>query len=300
MRAMKRFLSPLVVIFSLFIGTGIAAAAIRAASLSAARIVLETGGGSIFVSSVSGIGFAGKGPPQGKNAAPPAATPVDVKFNAEPQSEGLSRANAYLSGKAATMDATIKLLDFNNAVKQVISLGIAPILELQLPGGDAQEAKMPVAFRFRLQPRALSIQPGSGTLAADAQLKAKSILSSNFRVSVNGIAEQYAMQVLPATVRRVGKELQISGLGVTLPQTQALSGEWQKWSELSLAGAGSDKEREKTLKVEYLDATLATVVLTLEFTGVGIEAMELQKLEASSDQAPRVTFRMYARGVTLK
>jgi hypothetical protein len=294
---MKHLLSPLVLSLLLFAGTNAALAATKAASVTVSRMMLDTGGGSIFVTSTSGLGFTGKAPSAAKSATRSTPTPVDIRFNAEPQSEGMARALAYLSGKNTALDATLKLLDFNYAVTQQIDLGNSAIVELELPGANATEAKRPAVFRMRLQPNQLSVQPGAGSVVPEMPTKSKQALGSNFRVSINDVAEPSVIQVLPAVVKRTGKDLQISGLGVALPQAQAFSGEWQKWSALALAGG---EPSEKTLRVEYLDAALTTVLLTLEYTGVGIISMDVPGFEANSNQVARVTFGLYARGVSIK
>jgi hypothetical protein len=293
---MKRFLNPLALSLVLFAGSDIAIAATKAVTGSTARVVLETGTGTILVASSSGLGF-GKATTPAKNTGHPTPTPVDIRFNAEPQSEGMARAIAYLGGKGAAIDASLKLLDFNYAVKQEISLGNSAIVELELPGANAANAKQPVTFRMRLQPSQLNVQPGGTTVAPESAVKSKVALSSNFRVSINGVAEPNVVQVLPAVVKRVGKELQITGLGVALPQTDALSGDWQKWAGLALAGG---EQPEKALRIEYLDPSLKTVLLTLDFSDVGIVSMDMPDYDGNSDNALRVTFGMSARGVSIK
>jgi hypothetical protein len=298
---MKRLFSPLVLtVFlsaSFLASTDVATAAIKTSAVSAMRMVLDTGGGSVFVTSASGLGFAGKASTQGKSGGALAPTPVDVRFNAEAKSEGLARVLAFLGNKGSSMDARLKLLDLNYAVKQQITLGNSSIVEVELPGADAQDAKRPVTFRMRLQPSQLSAQPGADSVAPESPGKAKQIVASNFRVSINGVAEPNVSQVSPAVVKRIGKDLQISGLGVTLSQAAALSGEWQKWSAIALAGG---EQPDKSLRVEYLDATLATVLLTVDFNSVAIVSMAMPDLEANSDQIARVTFGLSARSVSIK
>ncbi len=298
---MKRLLRPLVLTCllsaSFFAGTDIATAATKAVYAGAMKMVLNTGSGNVFASSISGLGFAGKTATQTKSAGAPSLTPVDVRFNADPQSEGMTRVLAYLAGKGTSLDASVKLLDMNYAVKQQIILGNSSIVELELPGGNATEAKQPATFRMRLQPSQLNVQAGTDSVTAESQGKTKAILASNFRVSVNGVAEPNVVQVLSAVVKRVGKDLQISGLGVSLPQTQALSGEWQKWSATALSGG---EQPEKTLRIEYLDPALTAVLLTVEFSDVNIVSMDLPDFEANSDKVARVTFGLSARGVSIK
>lgn len=292
---MTRVFRPLIVIASLLASTSLAAAAVKA-TYSATRFVLEVAGTPVAVSSASGLGFA-KSSNQSKGAAASTLTPVDVRYPVEAQSEGLARVVSFLAGTTAPFDATLKVLDMNNGIKQLFELGQASITELELPGASAKESKKALEFRLRLQPSKFNVLPGSGTQAAAAATKAKALLSSNFRVSVDGVASASVIAVSPCVVKKGGRE--ITGLAVKVPLNDGVSGDWWKWAQGSL-GSKDIKASEKVLRVEYLDPSLANVLLTVDFSGASVETMEVATLVANSDEVLDVSFGLSARSVQIR
>jgi hypothetical protein len=281
---MKRLLTPLILAVSLVTGSGIAAAAIKA-STSTGRTLLSTSSGNVMLSSAAGVGFATKGGKAGAQAAP-----VDVRFAVEPQSEGLNWVTDFLAGKPPTLDASLQLLDQNYKVQQSFRLGASSLVEVELPGADAVNSKQALEFRIRLQPSQLKLESAGGDAAPTKSSKTAKLLGSNFRVSVDGVADPYVAAVSPVVVRRGGRE--ISGLAVTLPLSQGLTGQWWKWAQ--------EGGKEQTLRVEYLDASLKTVLLTVDFKGVTVASMQVDELDSSAEQSARVSYRLNASGVSLK
>lgn len=281
---MKRLLTPLLLTACLITGSGIAAAAIKA-STSTGRTALSTPDGSVMLSTASGVGFASKG---GKAGAQ--ATPIDVRFPVEPQSVGMNWVIDFLAGKPPTLDASLQLLDQNYKIQQSFRLGSSSLVEVELPGADAANGKQALEFRVRLQPSQLKVESDGGDAAPAKNSKATKLLGSNFRVSVDGATDPYVAAVSPVVVRRAGRE--ISGLGVTLPLSQGLSGQWLKWAQ--------DGGKEKTLRIEYLDASLKTVLLTVDFSGVTLASMQVDELDSTAEQSVRVSYRLNAGGVSLK
>jgi hypothetical protein len=164
-------------------------------------------------------------------------------------------------------------------------------LELELPGADASDNKRALEFRLRLQPTQLSVQPGSGKAATSAGKGAK-LSAANFRVSLDGVAQTYVTRVSPTVVRRSGKAVQVSGFDVTLPLAQGLAGDWWKWAQTGGAG--------RTLKIEYLDPALKAALLTVDYTGVGIESVEFSDLASGSDKTTQISYQLSADGVVVK
>jgi hypothetical protein len=293
--AMTRKFRSLIVIATLMASTGLAAAAVKA-TYSATRFVLELAGSPVNISAASGLGFA-KSSSQNKGAS--AATPasVDIRYPVDTQSEGFARVVSFLGGTTTPFDATLKVIDMNNGIKQLFELGQASITELELPGASAKDSKKALEFRLRLQPSKFNVVPGSGTQAATATGKTKALLSSNFRVSVDGVASASVMTVAPCIVKKGGRE--ITGLAVTVPLNDGVSGDWWKWAQGSLASKDV-KASEKVLRVEYLDPSLTNVLLTVDFNGTSVETMDIASLEANADQVLDVSFGLSARSVQIR
>ena len=300
---MKKIWTPFVLVCSLLAGGeilsggAVAQAAIKASGQVYANVVLDLGGGTTLLQSVAGLGFVDSAGAASK-ANRPTPTPVDVWFSLDPKSEAFTRAREYLSGKSAPFPASVQLADMNYGVKQVFNLGSAAIAELEFPGADASAKERP-ALRLRLQPESLSMAPGGGTVKqAGVNSKAAAVQSSNFRVSIDGAAAPEVIAVSPWIVRRAGSGLQISGLAVTVPLAQALTGTWLKWSEDALGG--KPQADQKTLVLEYLDPGLKTTLMTFEFGRVSLTALSVPKLGSNAEQMAKATFQFSASELQVK
>lgn len=285
---MKRLLSSLVLVASLCTAAGVAVAAIKAGTAASGRAVLSTSAGSAMLSSATGIGVVRRG---GKSAPQPNA--FDVRFPVEPKSDGMKWVTGFLTGKTApTLDASLQLVDQNYKVQQLLSLGSTSIVELELPGADAKASKQILEFRLRLQPSQLKLDPAQGEAVTNSGGKVSKLTAGAFRVSIDGAADQFVTAVSPAVVRRSGSGVMINGLAVTLPLAQALTGDWWKWAQ--------DPDREKTLRIEYLDASLKSALLTVDFKGVGIESFQISDLGAGAETQSEISYRLTALGVSLR
>jgi hypothetical protein len=70
---------------------------------------------------------------------------------------------------------------------------------------------------------------------------------------------------------------------------------WQDW--LNKMVVQGDSKQEKTMRVEFLDATLKNPVAAIDLSGVGIVAIRTPKVEPNADTIARVEIELYAEQV---
>jgi hypothetical protein len=138
------------------------------------------------------------------------------------------------------------------------------------------------------------------TLAAPPKplQKAKAILSSQFRVVIDGVDATVVRKVdafgYGPAVPGTNAAPVVSDLEMTISEAGIAT--WEQWF------AEFVRNRDGKLRngrLELLDATAANVLLTVKLTGIGLHSLELAPFESTADAIRRATARMFVQGMEL-
>ena len=77
-------------------------------------------------------------------------------------------------------------------------------------------------------------------------------------------------------------------------------GKCLKWHESFVIDGKNSTDQERTGRLQYLSQDLKTVLLTVNFTGLGIFKLTPEKVEAGSENIRRVRAEMYCENIQLE
>jgi hypothetical protein len=221
--------------------------------------------------------------------------------------------NNTLKGNAQRVSGEIAIADFNGTVQRRLTFSNALVTEMGIPALDAA-AKELAYVEVALTPEtSRSDEKGGGKVAADLIKGQKKSALANFRLAIDGldqackrinkvealvvkqsvVVDQIGITREPA--KQPGK-LEFPNLVFTVPMLDAP--EFQKWhKEFVIDGLnGDDKERSGSL--DLLAPDLATAVLTVKFSNLGIFA--LAPVAASGDTAASMKAELYCESMSLE
>ena len=92
--------------------------------------------------------------------------------------------------------------------------------------------------------------------------------------------------------------LEIPNLVVTMAESHA--DEFYDWHRSFVIEGRSGQDQEKTGQLEYLSQDLGSVLLTLNFAGLGIFKLTPEKVEAGSENIRRMKAEMYCESIQFK
>lgn len=221
-----------------------------------------------------------------------------------------------LSGDHKRMNGEIAVADFSGAVQRRVVFQNALVSELNIPALDGASKEM-AYVDVTLAPEHTSMQEGGGAKVGTELMKTaqKRSLLANFRLSIDGL-EQACKRVSKVEALVVKQSVQTDAIGserefmrapgkieipnlvFTVPVADAA--ELQKWhKDFVIDGNnGDDKERGGTL--ELLTPDLASSLLVLKFSNLGIFALSPVAAAAGSDAVARMQAELYCESLSLE
>ncbi len=209
--------------------------------------------------------------------------------------------------------------DFDFKERSRRSFFSALIAEVGFPGCDAS-SKSSSVLTIKITPERIDYKKGdghsfSGSQAQDQMTKQKRWVSSNFKFSLDRFPDPNAMRsvkVEPFTVKQniidnpVGVEkhsrkeagrLELPPLVVTFPEFQMQ--EWMDWWDESVK-QGDRKQQYTTGVLTYLASDMNSELMHVEFSGVSLASVELDKSEAHKEGIATAKATLSIEGLTLK
>ena len=194
----------------------------------------------------------------------------------------------------------------------------ALIAEIGFPGCDAT-AKNASTLSIKITPEEIKYQKGDGHALTDSQAqdqvtKQKRWLSSNFKFSLDRFPDPNAMRAVKVdgfTVKQnvmdnaVGNEtharkeagrLELPPIVVTFPEYQMK--DWMDWWDKSV-GLGDRKDQYTTGVLTYLASDTRSELMHIEFAGVSLASVELDKSEAHKEGIATAKATLNIEGLTL-
>lgn len=203
-----------------------------------------------------------------------------------------------------------------NLANQIIDRKIfsgAVLTEVAFPALD-RSANTPASLGIKMKPGQLSYQSGSGQIAFPPGVKPGAWLTSNFRITIDGLEQSCAHVIrveslvwnqqisqMPIGARRSGlstvaEKIHTPNLLLTLPQAQA--GQFTQWfHQFVIQGKASDSE-ERSGTLEFLATDLQTILFTVNFGNLGIFRMSPVP-PSQNNPIPLVTVEMYCETMQL-
>jgi hypothetical protein len=183
------------------------------------------------------------------------------------------------------------------------------------PAADSS-SKDPARIRVAIQPDSSQLVAGSGAvypliLGPKGQ---KAFLPSNFRFAVSGLgsAGTKVSKVAPIVVRwcdaedsvgevreyvRTSGVLEVSDVVVRLSESDVAP--FAAWFEDFVIDGNNDSTKERTASLTFLDPSLKSELMRLEFAGVGIFRISHERQASGSEALVRVKAEMYCEAASL-
>jgi hypothetical protein len=283
-----------------------AATAADQRTYSAGRFSLDLNGERQLVSSVEGGSAVGVVAANGTDKQIAGVKYEDIVF-AIPVTSLPKPVIDALDGKPVGISGGIDYLDFDYKGQRRVAFKDATVAGVRFPALDGS-SKDAATVEITLAPQQTREEPGAGDMkSVAAGGKQKTALRSAFRVVIAGLPADRVATVSAIEVRakrseagtgteRTGAKsagaMEIPNIKLTMSPVDLKP--WQQWHDDSVVKGGGGKQQEKTMRVEFLDATMKNPLAAIELNGVGIVAIRTPKAEANSEQIARVEIELYA------
>jgi hypothetical protein len=185
----------------------------------------------------------------------------------------------------------------------------ALITEIGFPALDGS-SKDPAFLTVKIQPEQIRPKKISGKIGSKANAKQKQSLTSNFRLTVDGVDCSKVSEISGFTIKQnyeqddlgihrdvriIPTSLEFSNLSVMFSAVTAQS--WQDWFDDFVVQGNNGDDKEKLGSIEYLAPNLQDVLMAVKLLNVGIYSLKTEK--AGTDQVMRMTAELYCEQMTL-
>ena len=217
-----------------------------------------------------------------------------------------------LDGKTMPLNGAVNYVDFDYKTTRRQTFSNALVTGVKFPALDGS-SKEPGRLQLTLSPEMTREEDGKGDVMKQTLGdKQKAFIPANFRVKVgelpaNRVASVSAIELRGAPVAsQVGEmrdsmkqpsRLEIPNIKLTISSADAKP--WQQWHEEFVIKGNNSQDKEKSMQIDLLAPTMKDVIMTLDFSGVGIVAMRPVATEAGSDKIARIEVELYAEQVKL-
>ena len=216
----------------------------------------------------------------------------------------------FASGDLSPQDGAAQVLDFNFGLRRSLAFEAGEITQLRLPTLSAVDGRSPVLLGLSWRVRALTDSVGDGRRITASKGRSKAMQASNFRVT--GLPFDGAgitrvglplLRRIDATTdpRRPGPRVGTLALGeLTLGVGGRSREKALAWVQQVVGDGRLDDAERLDIGVELLDASLKTVLATVQLQGCSLLACDEPLIEAASDVLPGLTLRLAVAAVALK
>ena len=237
--------------------------------------------------------------------------PFVVQFGMSMTNELYDWINASWTGKALSKDGAIILADQNLVAVSQREFSHALITETSFPGLDGA-SKDAAYLTVKFAPEYTRTTKASGKVVAPAKAGQKLWLSSNFRVTIDGLDCSKVSAVESFTVKQsvatedVGNardylreptKLEFPNLAISLLESSAQT--WYDWFEDFAIKGNNDDAKEKNGSIALLSANLVDELMRIDLFNLGIFQIGQDKTEANSDRVTTVKAGLYCERMEL-
>ena len=282
----------------------------------AGNFALEIGAETRFVQSVEGGVMRGVVADQNgdKRITGVVCDPIRAKVGSDDFRQLIADALAGGNKAQQPVNGVVHMTDYNFKSLATREFTNAVLTEVTLPTLDGA-SKEAAAMTIVLQPESVRERPGQGAVVGGgkAATSAKKWTGGMFRVTIPGMDTQRVAKVDAITVSR---KVAASTPGEQRDFQQQHAGDWQvsnivlhvaqqdardfvTWHEDFVIKGNNSPDRERTMTIDMLDATMQNTLVSVNLSGVGIIAITPVASEAGSDQIARARVELYAEKLAL-
>ncbi|MDP1947329.1 MAG: hypothetical protein Q8L77_07495 [Nitrospirota bacterium] len=222
---------------------------------------------------------------------------------------------AELNGSHVRKNGAIVTADFNRVERSRLQFNNALITEIGLPACDAA-SKDPGLLTVKFAPEFTTPLAGKGgnVVGAVGSKQQKAWTQNNFRIRIQGLEDackyvskiealvfkQTIVQDTVGDVRNYQKEpakIEFPNLVLSLSESQA--GPFYAWFEDFVVKGNNGQDRERPGVLELLAPDLKEVLLTVNFSNLGIFSFAPGKQESNAEAIRKVKVEMYCERLTL-
>jgi phage tail-like protein len=237
----------------------------------------------------------------------------DITINA-----GTGMSKAFYSWVASTPafkferhNGAIVAADTNFKIRARVEFTNALITEIGMPALDAASkdaAKMTIKFAPEFTRRVTKV---GGTLKGSFSAVQQKWNASNFKLSIGGVDTTFVSKIDALVIKANVVEnptgelrdyeksiasIDVPNLKLTLAESHA--DDFFKWHEDFVIKGNNSSENEKKGSLSFLAQDLKTELFRLDFTGLGIFALDPDPYTAHADNVRRVTAQVYCETIS--
>ena len=216
----------------------------------------------------------------------------------------------FASGDLSPLSGVAQVLDFNFALRRSLAFEAGEITQLRLPALSVSDARSPVLLGLSWRVQALHDSVGDGRRITINKGRAKALLAGSFRVTglpfdgagITRVGLPLLRRIDAATdLRRPGQgqstldpgELSLTVAGRSFDKALA-------WVQQVVADGRLDDAERLDLGVDLLDASLKTVLATVQLKACSLLACDQPLIEPATDALlPGLALRFAVGAVAL-
>lgn len=210
------------------------------------------------------------------------------------------------NGAIIEMDQTFKEVGRRTFTNALIS-------EIEFPACDGN-TRTPTAITVTIVPETLKLEGGSGKQISSAGGKGKSLVSSNYRLNIQGLEQatqraskieafgfRQSIAVQPAGQSRVsqvvpGGPAEFTNLAVAI--SDASAGPMYAWFDDFVVKGNSSAAKERPGVLEFLSTDMKTPIAAVQLYGLGVFKISSDSSPANSEKARLTKVEMYCQRMT--
>ena len=221
---------------------------------------------------------------------------------------------AELNGSPVRKNGAIITADFNRVERSRLQFSNALITEIGLPACDAasKDAGL-LTVKFAPEFAAPLAGKGGNVVGAVASKQQRSWTPNNFRIRIQGLEDackyvnkiealvfkQSIVQDQVGTARNYNEPARKEFPNLVLFLSESQAGPFYAWFEDFVVKGNNSQDRERQGVLELLTPDLKEVLLTINFSNLGIFSFTPDKQMAGGDAIRRVKVEMYCEHMTL-
>ena len=207
-----------------------------------------------------------------KHLGPVRYSDLTLVFDAGMTDEFFKLVTEFLNRRVNRINGAVRVLDADRREQVRAEFTKALVTEFSLPALDAADRERG-QMTLRLVPEKVTRRKGSGQVVQIPVTPQKTWIISNFRLRIDGLDCTRVRHIERLTfLRPTAGPLSVPDLVVTL--SEASAADWRNWHEAFVVGGNNGPAQEKSATLELLTPNMASVLMTLTFTGLGIYRLQ--------------------------
>jgi hypothetical protein len=246
-----------------------------------------------------------------KHLGPLSYHPLVMEFGLGMTNDLYHWINASWSGSYSRKSGAVVAIDQRFVAVSQREFFNALITEVTFPKLDAS-SKEPAYLTLKCAPEYTRTGKASGGAAPVAKADQKAWLTSNFRVTIDGLDCKRVSAVESFTVKqsvvrddigdardylKVPGRLEFPNLTISVAESSAKS--WYDWFDDFVIKGNCDDSREKSGSISVLAANLTDEQMRIDLFNVGIFSLASDKRETSAETVATVTAQLYCERMEL-